>query len=70
MYVPKPLTMGPSGGAAVGVVTELMDVHATLSIGVVASDVPCNSGWGGLRFLLEGNSSGNLRVTSNGCDYN
>lgn len=28
------------GGAAVGVVTEGVDVHATLSVGVVAADVP------------------------------
>ena len=61
--------MGTGGGAPVGVVTELMDVHATLSIGVIASDIPCDGGWGGLRFLLEGNSAGDLRVTSNGCDY-
>jgi hypothetical protein len=26
--------------AAVGVVTELVNVHATLSVGVVAADVP------------------------------
>jgi hypothetical protein len=29
-----------SGGAAVGVVTEGVDVHATLSVGVVAGNVP------------------------------
>jgi hypothetical protein len=29
-----------SGGAAVGVVAELVDVEATLSVGVVAGDVP------------------------------
>jgi len=60
--------VGTGGGAAVGVVTECMDVHATLGIGVVASDIPCDGGWGGLRFLLEGNGPGDLRVTSNGCD--
>lgn len=38
--------VGAGGGAPVGVVTELMDVHATLSIGVVASDIPCNGSGG------------------------
>lgn len=60
--------MGSSGSAAVGVVTELMDVHSTLSIGIVASDVPCDGGWGGLGSLLEGNGSGDLGVTSDGCN--
>jgi hypothetical protein len=61
--------MGASRSAAVCVVTELVDVHATLSIGVIASDVPCNGSWGRLGFLLEGNSAGDLRVTSNECNY-
>jgi hypothetical protein len=34
------LTMGTSGGAAVGVVAKGVYVHAALSVGVVASDVP------------------------------
>jgi hypothetical protein len=61
--------VGPSGGAAVGVVTKLVDVHATLGIGVVASNIPCDGGWRGLRFLLEGNGTCDLRVTSDGCNY-
>jgi hypothetical protein len=52
--------------AAVGVVAELMDVHATLSIWVVALDIPCDGGGGALRLLLEGNGTGDLRVTSDG----
>jgi hypothetical protein len=60
------LTVGPSGGAAVGVVSELVDVHATLGVGIVASDIPCNGSWGGLGSLLEGNGSGDLGVTSDG----
>jgi hypothetical protein len=64
------LTVGTSGCAAVGVVTELMNVHATLSIGIVASYIPCDGGWGGFRGLLEGNSSGNLRVPPDGSNYN
>ena len=33
-------TVRSSAGAAVGVVTESVDVHAALSVGVVAGDVP------------------------------
>jgi hypothetical protein len=46
-----------------------MDVNATLSIGVVASDIPGDDGRGGLRLLLESNSAGNLRVTSDDSNY-
>lgn len=58
------LTVGASGGAAVGVVAEGVDVHATLGVGVVTADVPCNGGGSGLGGLLEGDSSGNLGVTT------
>jgi hypothetical protein len=34
------LTVGAGRGAAVGVVAKGVDVHATLSVGVVARDVP------------------------------
>jgi len=58
--------VGSGGCAAVGVVTELMDVEAALGIGVVTRDIPCNGGWGRLGRLLEGNGTGDLRVTSDG----
>lgn len=58
--------MGSSGCAAVGVVTELVDVHATLSIGVVALDIPCDGSRGALGILLESNGAGDLRVSSDG----
>jgi hypothetical protein len=35
-------------GAAVGVVTESVNVHAALGVGVVAGDVPGDLGVGGL----------------------
>jgi len=60
--------VGTSRCAPVCIVTELMDVHATLGIRVVASDIPRDSGWGRLGLLLEGNGAGDLRVTSDGCD--
>jgi hypothetical protein len=69
MFIEDGLTVGSSGGAAVGVVTKLMDVHATLSIGVVASDIPCDGSWGGLRVLFEGDGSSDLRITSDGSNY-
>ena len=55
-------------GAAVGVVTEGVDVNATLSIGVVAGDVPGNLGRGRLGGLLEGYGTGDLGVTTDDCD--
>ena len=69
MYIRLPLTVGSCGGATIGIVTKLVDVHAALSIGVVASDIPRDGGRGGLRLLLESNSAGNLRVTSDDSNY-
>jgi hypothetical protein len=51
-------------GASVGVVTKSVDVHATLSVGVVASDVPCDLGGGGLVLLLEGDGSLDVGVST------
>lgn len=56
--------MRTGGCAAVRVVTKLMDVNTTLSVGVIASDIPRDGGGGGLGVLLEGNSASDLRVTS------
>jgi hypothetical protein len=55
-------------GAAVGVVTELVDVDAALGVGVVASQVPRDGGGGVLVSLLEGDSAGDLGVTTDGCN--
>jgi hypothetical protein len=52
-----------SGCAAIGVVTELMDVHATLSIRVITLDVPSDGGRGGFRALLESHMASDLGVT-------
>lgn len=56
--------MGASGGAAVGVVTELVNVESTLSVGVVAGDVPGDGGGGTLVSLFEGDGAGDLSVTT------
>jgi hypothetical protein len=62
--------VGTSGGAAVGVVTELVNVETTLSVGVVAGDVPRNGGRGSLVSLLEGDGAGDLGVSADNsnCD--
>lgn len=61
--------MWASRGAAVGVVTELVNVDAALGVGVVASQVPGDGGGGVLISLLEGDSAGDLGVTTDGCNY-
>ena len=58
------LTVRASGGAAVGVVTELVDVETTLSVGVVAGDVPGDGGRGVLVSLLEGDGARDLGVSA------
>lgn len=60
--------MRTSTGTTIGVVTECVNVHATLSIGVVASDIPGDGGGGGLIGLFEGNGSGNFGVTTEDSD--
>lgn len=60
------------GGAAVGVVTKGVDVHATLGIGIMASDVPGDGSGTVLGLLLEDNGAGDLGVTtddSNSLDH-
>lgn len=61
--------MWASGGAAVGVVTELVNVDAALGVGVVASEVPGDGGGGVLISLLEGDGAGDLGVTTDSCNY-
>lgn len=56
-------------GAAVGVVTELVDVESTLSVGVVAEDVPRDSGGSVLGGLLKGDGTVDLGVTTEDSDW-
>lgn len=60
--------MGTGRGAAVGVVTEGVNVHATLGIGIMAGDVPGDSGGRRLGLLLEDDGTGDLRVTPDDSD--
>ena len=61
--------MWASARAAIGVVAKSVDVHATLSIGVVTGDAPLNSGRRALCFLGEGNGALDVGVTTENCDY-
>lgn len=56
--------MWASAHAAVGVITELVNVHASLSVGIVARDVVADSGWGRLVGLLECDGSLDGGITS------
>ncbi len=60
--------MRPGAGAAVGVIAKGMNVHATLGVAVVASDVPGDCGRAGVGGLLKGDSAGNFGVTSDDSD--
>jgi hypothetical protein len=53
-----------SAGASVGVVAKSVDVHATLSVGVVAGNVPCDLGGRGLVLLLEGDGALDVGVST------
>lgn len=55
-------------GAAVGVVTESVDVEAPLGVGVVAGDVPGDGGRGRLGLLLEDDGARDLGVTTDNAD--
>lgn len=56
-------------GAAVGVVTERVDVHATLSVGIVARDVPGDGGGALLVLLLKDNGALDVGVTPEDADW-
>ena len=55
--------------AAVGVVAEGVHVDATLSVGIVAGDAPCDGGGRGLGVLGEGHGALDVGVTTENCDY-
>jgi len=62
------LTMRASGGAAVGIISKLMDVEATLCVGIIASEVPADGCWCWFGSLLEGDGSGDLWVSADSCN--
>lgn len=58
-----------SGSATVGVVTKLVDVHASQGVGVIAGNVPRDGGGVVFVFLLEVDNSENLRVSSDNSNW-
>lgn len=60
--------MRASRGAAVGVITKGVDVHAPLGVGIVAGDIPGDGGWGRLGLLLEHDGAGDLGVPTDDSD--
>lgn len=61
-------TVGTGGCAAVGVVTELVDVHATLGVCIVAVDLVGDGGRGRVVGLFEGDGSVDFGVPAEDCD--
>ena len=61
------VTVGSGARAAVGVVAELVHVHAALGGGVVAGDVVGDGGRGGLGGLLEGDGPADFGVAAEDC---
>jgi hypothetical protein len=57
------------GGTTVGVVTELVDVHSTLSVGIDVLDLVLDDGRSGLVLLGELDNTGNTGVTTEDSDY-
>jgi hypothetical protein len=67
--LPEGVEVRTSRSASIGVVTKLMDVHSTLRVGVVTSNVVGDCGWAGLRVLSEGYGSADLGVTADDSNW-
>lgn len=61
--------MRPSASASIGVVSELMNVHATLGRRVAALDVIADGSWCRFRRLFEGDGSADVGVTTENRNY-
>ena len=61
--------MRTSRCASIGVVSELVDMHATLGIGIIASDVVGDCGVLMFGSLLKGDGTLDFRVSSDDSDY-
>lgn len=61
--------MWPSTCAAIGVISKLMDMEPSLSIGVIARDIICNCSWAVLVRLLEKHGTTDTSITTEDCDY-
>jgi hypothetical protein len=56
------------GCAAIRVVAEGVDVHASFGIGIIAAEVPSNGSLVVLRSLLQGHGALDVGVTAKNCD--
>ena len=66
----KEVEVRDSGGTAVGVVTELMDVHASLGGRVATRNVIGDDGWRGSGRLLKRHSAGDFGIAPEHGHYN
>lgn len=62
------LTVWTCTSAAIGIVAEGVDVDATLSVGIIACNVPGDGSFGSLGFLLEGHGALDVAITTEDCD--
>ena len=53
--------MRSGASASVGIVSKLVDVHASLGGGIVALDIIGDGCWGSIRGLFERNGTGDLQ---------
>ena len=61
--------MRASTGAAVGVVTKLMDMETSFGIGIMSGDIPANSGGGVFIGLLESHMARDFGVSTEDSNY-
>lgn len=61
--------MGAGRCAAIGVIAELVDVHAALSVSIVACDVPGDGCGGCFGGLLKGDGSGDFGIAADLCNW-
>jgi len=69
MVLAKGVKMGARRSASVGIVTELVDVHATQGVRVIASDIESDGGGRGFTILDESDGSRDVGVPADDSDY-
>ena len=55
------LTVRSGASATIGIVSKLVDMHASLGGGIVALDIIADCCWRSIRGLFEGNSTADLQ---------
>jgi len=69
MVLAEGVKMRASRSASVGIVTELVDMHATQGVRVIASDIVRDNGGRGFAILGESDSSSDVGVSADDSDY-